>query len=247
MKWPTLLLKIFLITLCLYGQGVSFAQEEAPEDFADSPSATGEGRVDEKTPDPALRNNAAMEAVKGLSEQERKELLEAAQSGDKKKLHELSKKLQGSFLKGKNGKGPDVHKLVGASLKQFQSMSQPQVEDFLRQRFKGKLGEKIFKKFPKLLTLSGEMLRDPKALPSFIEITKYRNKLYIFLGINVFLWLVGWFVTRLWKNARDRNLIDRLFHSFKKFCILFPLRIAALYVLFPDQVTPMLYLFKRVF
>lgn len=133
-----------------------------------------------------------------LKPDELAEFQEAVANGDQEKIQKFTKLVSERMT----GKGMAMDKMVSMSLKTFRAMPRSDLKAHVTDKASGTLIGKLFDQFPSTIDLTVNTLQDPFALPTIFKIPQNRDKLYLFLGVNVFLWVTKWFFRRKRKVAK---------------------------------------------
>lgn len=189
-----------------------------------------EGQLDQSEQD---AQEILKEMQAAMSPEDKAELEKAMASGDQEKITALSQKI--SMKMAKSGKGMD--KMIGLALKGFQRQSPDELRKELMGRAAGSFFEPLLIKFPKLLDFAVNILRDPIALPQLFKIPQDRNRLLIFIGINIALIILA----KIVKKIRDGK------GALSRWIVFTSLRIGVLIFFFKAELTPAYLVFKKTF
>lgn len=178
---------------------------------------------------------AAKELQEALGQEDMAALQEAMNNNDHAKIKELTEKLSKKLGDGKAGAGLD--KMVKLSLRGFREKSPAELRADLASRFEGSLLGPVIKTFPKLLDFVVNLFQDEQALPKLFSIPKDRKKLYIFIGVNVALFIAA----KVYKHIKKGK------GALGRWLTFTMLRFGVLFGFFHKELTPMLQVAKKTF
>jgi hypothetical protein len=126
----------------------------------------------------------------------------------------------------------------------FHTMSRDQAKAMIIANVKGKFLEKVFTTFPKFLDISADIMIDRKALPNFLDIIKRQNDLKFFLGISLFLFILSFFLKKVFipKNAR---FFHSLFISLTITVFMTAGTFGIFFLMFQKELGPMIEVIKK--
>ncbi len=201
-----------------------------------------EKNLEAQLEDHASSQQEAMKALDILKPEQKERLMQAISSGDEARIQEVSKEVMKEVTKEATTNPEAIQKLVKYSLKQFGAKDASQLRADILARVEGTPIAPILSTFPKLLDFFVNLLKDPSALPMFFKITANRRRLLIFLGINIALFFVKWFIKRKEKK-RKAPFSERM----GRFTFFFALRLVLVAVFFHKELWPAMMVAKRTF
>ncbi len=178
--------------------------------------------------------SSQQEVLNNLDPEQKKiqqQIQKAVETGDEKRVEELSRELAISLALNSTGK---MNEMVSNSLKLFQNMPEIEVRAHLLKRSEGNIVGQIFREYPKTLTFAVKLLRDPLAIPQFLSITQNKTRLFIFIGINILLWVISLVIKKIQNHKRYR-----LGAHFRRWLFFFCLRLALFIGFFQVELRPL--------
>lgn len=229
---------IYSLLLCLWLPMAAAQEETDPPPTSSASSTSYEEALEANLDSFKDSSQEAAKALDMLDPAQKEKLMEAIQSGDQEKVQELMKEVTLSATKNPEG----IQKLIKYSLKQFRQKSASEVRAELEGRVAGTLFEPVAQAAPKLLDFFVNLLRDPNALPEFFKIAADRTRLLIFLGINIALFIIKW-----WIKKKEKKKKAPMSERFSRFIFFFGLRFVLIGVFFHKELWPMIIVAKRSF
>lgn len=125
----------------------------------------------------------------------------------------------------------------------IQQMKPEEVRALIMNKVKGKMGEKIFLQFPKLLDLSVAVILDRHAIPQLMDLIKRQDDLKIFFFISIFLYILSFLLKKIF-IPKEASFFNRLWKSIiLKFGVLAS-SLGIFYFMFQKEVSPLVLVLK---
>jgi|GEM_PF-6814530 len=213
-------------------------------------------------PEPLFQEGLEAEGIptldKVLKPEELAEFQEAVATGDQETIQKYTKIVS----KRVASKGIAMDKMVNMSLKAFRVMPRADLRAHLLNKTNGTIIGKFFNLFPSTIDLTVNTLQDPFALPAVFKIPQNRTKLLLFLGVNIFLWIMKWFFRRKRKVAKleakqnvpthksKRKLKSKdpfVLGAFEFFLFFFIIRVCVFTLFFHREFYPLYLVVKRTY
>ena len=119
-----------------------------------------------------------------------------------------------------------------------------EVRKIIEEGSRGKPAEKVFKSFPKLLTVFTDILHDKEAVPGFIRILGKKQKLKQYFAIWVVL-IIGVWLFRKYFLPPEPSFMRRMFTSIVVNLCVSAASMTIFYLFFMDEIKPLLLIIAR--
>lgn len=142
----------------------------------------------------------------------------------------------------------DADKAIDAILASYRNSTEEDVEKVLKERISVLPFAKYIAEDSKLYLFLTRILRDEKAVPSMVALLKDRNRLLIFLGLNILIFIVGYMWKKRHQNTKDDvGIVGRMQRTFTRIIILQFARLILFIVYFNNEIKPFWEITKRTF
>ena len=145
----------------------------------------------------------------------------------KLKSHELPKDL-------KKVKYSDAIKLT---LEPLRALSDRELQARLKEATQSSGSAELFKRYPVLVVLCVNLIKDQEALPRFVSIADDQDKLIKFAGFIIGTMALGIFIKMFFKKE-GRSILGAISLWFVRFTIITSLRLVILYSFYGSEITP---------
>ena len=119
-----------------------------------------------------------------------------------------------------------------------------EVTKMIEEGSRGKPAEKVFKRFPKLLAISTDIMRDKHALPKLAQILGKKEKLKQYFVIWVVLIIGVWFFKK-YMLPPEPNFMRRIFTSLILHFAVSCISLTIFYLFFSDELKPLVRILGR--
>lgn len=135
------------------------------------------------------------------------------------------------------GKKPKYSEIVKATLIPLQKLSEAELVAMLKENTRGSSAAQYVDRFPKIMLLAVQLIKDPEALPGMAKVLDDQDKLIHYSGLMIATLLVG-FLLKRFMAKEGRTIFVSISLWFIRFLIMSGLRIAVTVFFFGEELTP---------
>jgi len=136
-------------------------------------------------------------------------------------------------------------KAMSMVLKNMSGLNKESIKESIAKNNENKKIVKIFKKFPRLFDFMIEIVTDQKALPAAAKMIENKKKIFLFVCVNVALYLFGHMIKRFFNKNNERTFLNTVWIHTKLGLMMISIRIMVLVYFFHSELGPTYNLTKK--